>query len=208
MIHNTINIKKGFNINISGAPQKTISDYHSTTYAISPLDFIYYPPIPKIFGEIGQNVLAGEPLFCDKNNEEMVITSPVSGESISINRGEKRAINSIVLLADSVIEYKKFNILSNNCTRQNIIDLLLESGCWLYFKQRPYNVIANPLVIPKAIYISCFDTTPLSVDLELVIKGNEHYFQSGISALKRLTHYVHLGINSQLSNSTFTQFQN
>ena len=41
---------------------------------------------------------------------------------------------------------------------------MLEAGLWPFIRQKPYDVIANPNDIPKSIFISAFDSAPLSID--------------------------------------------
>ena len=44
--------------------------------------------------------------------------------------------------------------------------LLLEAGMFAFIKQRPYDVVADPTVAPRAIFISAFDTNPLAPNFE------------------------------------------
>ena len=74
----------------------------------------------------------------------------------------------------------------------------MESGLFGFFRQRPYDVVANPDDKPKAIYVSAFNSMPLSQDFEFALKGNEEAFQAGISALAKLAP-VRLGVSSKQS---------
>lgn len=60
---------------------------------------------------------------------------------------------------------------------------LLEVGLFAFIKQRPYDIIADPTVTPKGIFISAFDTNPLAPDFEFALKGEEANFQTGLDAL-------------------------
>jgi Na+-transporting NADH:ubiquinone oxidoreductase subunit A len=94
-----IKIKKGLNINLIGAADKTISSLPlPDTFAIKPPDFTGV--IPKLLVKEGDEVLAGTSLFYDKANEALKFSSPVSGEIAEIVRGEKRKILEIKILAD------------------------------------------------------------------------------------------------------------
>ena len=75
----------------------------------------------------------------------------------------------------------------NTASAEKIKELLLESGCWPFVKQRPYDVIANPEFEPKAIFISGYSTAPLAADLDFILKGKEAELQAAVSALSKLT---------------------
>ena len=66
--------------------------------------------------------------------------------------------------------------------------MLLISGLWPTVRQRPYHVVANPQDVPKAIFISGFDTSPLAPDYNFIMDNSPaSLFSSGIAALKKLT---------------------
>ena len=67
-------------------------------------------PIPKIEVEIGDEVKAGDVLFFDKKNPKVKYTAPVSGEIVEINRGAKRSIEDVVILADTQTSFRKFEV--------------------------------------------------------------------------------------------------
>ena len=54
-------------------------------------------------------------------------------------------------------------------------------------RQRPFNKVADPNIIPRDIFISGYNTAPLSVDLEKIIAENKEIFQLGLTALRKLT---------------------
>jgi Na+-transporting NADH:ubiquinone oxidoreductase subunit A len=79
-----------------------------------------------------------------------------------------------------------------------VIGKMLKAGLWPTIKQRPYSIIANPDDSPKAIYISGFDTAPLSPDLDFAVKDEAESFQAGIDALNRLAEgKVNLNLNAE-----------
>jgi len=75
---------------------------------------------------------------------------------------------------------------------------MLQCGLWPMMRQRPFGTVANPDDTPKAIFVSAFNSMPLSQNFELVLKGQEREFQTGISALAKLAK-VHLGISAKQS---------
>lgn len=191
-------LKKGFDVVIEGEAKKEIKEYKSSTYAVSPLDFKYLPPIPKIAVQQGDEVLAGDVLFYDKNNEEVLFTAPVSGEIAEIVRGAKRSIKEVVILADNEIKYKDFGASSVSAlTKEEILQKLLTSGVWPLIRQRPFQVIADHKVTPKAIFVSTFDTAPLAADLNFTLQGQKEFIQVGVDALAKLTEApIYFGLNA------------
>lgn len=189
-----IKIKKGLNINLVGAAEKTISTLAlPETFAIKPPDFTGVTP--KLLVKEGDEVLAGTSLFFDKANEAIKFSSPVSGEVVEIVRGEKRKILEIKILADKEIRYQNF-------TKDNIISTLLESGAWPLIRQRPFGIIANPAEKPKSIFISAFDSNPLAPDLDFIFQNCESEFQAGLEALQKLTDgKIHLNIKAGSTSS-------
>ena len=54
---------------------------------------------------------------------------------------------------------------------QEVKDALLQAGMFAFIRQRPYDVIADPTVTPKAIFISAFDSNPLGSRLRVRPEG-------------------------------------
>ncbi|APA63514.1 Na(+)-translocating NADH-quinone reductase subunit A [Maribacter sp. 1_2014MBL_MicDiv] len=195
-----IRIKKGLNINLVGAAEQTTSKaVLSNVYAIQLSDF--HGIIPKMMVKQGAEVKAGEPLFYNKNIESMVFVSPVSGELIEIERGDRRRILTLKILADKTQEVLSGAAIDvENASKEELKATLLKSGCWPFIKQRPYDVIANPDTTPKAIFISGYSSAPLQADLNYVLQGKEKELQTAITALGKLTPgKVHVSVGSSAS---------
>src|SRR5690554_6745815 len=182
-----IHIKKGLNINLIGEAEKTTSKAAlSNVYVVNLLDF--HGITPKMIVKPGTAVKAGEPLFYNKIVADMLFVSPVSGELFEVERGARRKILTLKIRADkeqdSVVHA---SISPATASAKDIKELLLKSGCWPFIKHRPYDVIADPEVAPKAIFISAYVTSPLSADLEYSLKGKEKEIQAALTALGKLT---------------------
>lgn len=205
-----IKIKKGLDINLKGKAEKVFIKTNSAfTFAVKPTDF--QGLTPKLSVNIGDSVKAGTPLFFDKNNPDILFTSPVSGKVTEINRGERRKILEVVIESDQKtdsIEFTKEDPL--NLDRETIIKNLLTSGLWPSIIQRPYAIIANPSDIPKSIFISAFDSAPLGVDYDFILQDSAKEFQSGINALSKLTAgKIHVGVNAAYPvSSVFSNAKN
>ncbi len=198
----TIKLKKGFDINLAGAPSNdVVKDVLPDTFALKPTDF---PGMtrPKLLAREGDNVKAGSPVFHDKVFEDVIYTAPVSGEIVEVKRGAKRKILEIKILADKTVEYDSFTKHSvsdiKGLSKEDAVAQMCKGGVWPNIIQRPYGIVANAEESPKAIFISGFDTNPLAPSVEVLFAGQEQAFQAGIDILKKLTSgIVHLGINGK-----------
>ena len=200
-----IKLCKGLDIRLQGEAAKTIVDAPlAAEYAVSPLDFEGLTP--KMLVKVGDTVETGSPLFFDKKRPEILFTSPVSGTVAAVNRGEKRKILSVVVTADKEVAYKEFAKLDvATASREQIVNLLLESGLWTMFIQRPYGVVATPSDMPKAIFVSAFDSAPLAVDYDFALAGDKEALQKGFDVLGRLTEgKVHLSYHANQATPSFT----
>ena len=168
---NVIKIKRGLNIDIAGAPAPVLASMNqSSLVAISPNDFNGI--IPKVLVKEGENVKAGTPIFCDKKHPELKIVAPVSGVVEEVARGERRKLLYVSIRRDVVTTYESFDRPNLDASREDLLKALLSAGFGTFIKQRPYDVVANPDVAPKAIFVSGFDSAPLAPDSNFIIKIN------------------------------------
>jgi len=203
-------IRKGLNINLSGKADKFFGKTNpSEFYAVKPGDF--HSLVPRLEVKEGFEVKAGTALFSDKNQPEVLYTSPVSGKVVSINRGERRVILEVIVQAGASPEYETFRPGDPlTMTRDEVMDNLLKSGLWPAIRQRPYNIVASPKDTPKSVFISAFDTAPLAPDYDFIIQGSEADFQVGINAISRLTPgKVHVNVSNEYpASQAYTQVRN
>ncbi|GAA3623828.1 Na(+)-translocating NADH-quinone reductase subunit A [Flavivirga jejuensis] len=192
---NDIRIKKGLDIKLKGEAEKTSEKaILSNFYTLRPEDF--HGVTPKLISKVGTKVKAGETVFFDKSNETIKFASPVSGEILEISRGEKRKILAIKIQADKEQAYQDNGTFDvDTANSETVKSHLLASGCWPFIKQRPYDVIANPDKMPKAIFISGYASAPLAADLDFTLQGKEPELQAAIKALGKLTEgKVHVSV--------------
>jgi Na+-transporting NADH:ubiquinone oxidoreductase subunit A len=189
-----VKISKGANIKLIGSAEKALGNIEiPASFAVCPTNF--HGLIPKLSVKVGDKVKAGSPLFFDKYNEQIKFTSPISGEVTEIIRGAKRKILEVKLKADAVLAYEQFEVIA--ASADDVKTALLNSGLWPFVKQRPYDIVANPADAPKAIHVTCIDSSPLAADYEFLIQGQEDVFQAGIDAIAKLTlGKVHLNVNA------------
>ena len=183
---NVIKLRKGLDINLKGkAAKEWLSVKEPGFYSLVPDDFTGVTP--KVVVKEQEYVMAGGPLFIDKNHPELKFVSPVSGVVTSVERGAKRKVMNIVVEAAAEQDYEEFGKMDPaKMDGEQVKEALLNAGMFAFIRQRPYDVIANPAVKPKAIFVSAFDSSPLAPDFEFVLKGEETNFQTGLDALARM----------------------
>jgi len=198
-----IKIKRGLDIRLAGKAEKVFGQAALPEhFAIKPSDF--HGVVPKMVVKVGDKVKAGTVLFYDKYRPEVKFVSPVSGELVAVNRGERRRILEVVVKTDGQEEAEQFGAAKPaDLSREEVIEKLLNAGAWPFIRQRPYDVIANPNETPKAVFVSGFDSSPLAPDYDFVLSGQEKYFQAGIDALKKLCDNVNVGINHEAASKVY-----
>ena len=182
-----IRLKKGLNIHLLGDADKVYASTKPTEkYVVKPIDF--HGLMPKLCVKVGDKLKAGTPLFYDKYNEKINFCSPISGAVTDIVRGEKRKIMEVVIKADTEIVYEQFTTASaDSLSREQIIKTMLKAGIWPFIRQKPYDIIANPADMPKAIFISTFSTAPLAIDNDFALYGMDELFQKGLDYIVKLS---------------------
>jgi Na+-transporting NADH:ubiquinone oxidoreductase subunit A len=184
-----IKIKKGLNIPINGEPAEEINDSKkSRSVAILGDDYIGMKPTMLV--EEGEEVKLGQVLFEDKKNSGVIFTSPAGGKIESINRGNRRALQSVVIEIsqdEESIEFKSFSVNElTQATSDEVRKQLIVSGMWTSFKTRPYSKIPHIESFPSNLFISALDTQPLSPNPEKIINLKKESFDFGLLVLKKL----------------------
>ena len=195
-----IRLRKGLNIRLAGKAEKILlPEVAVTRFGVRFADF------PGLTAKLditeGSLVKAGSVLFHDKSYPEIKYVSPVSGEVKEIVRGDKRLLMEIVIeqQGNERIDFVAADPLK--LSREEITAKIMDSGLWPLLRQRPYHIVARPGKVPKAIFISGFDTAPLAPDIDFIL-ANTHggHMQTGINALSRLTDgKIHISFDDQLS---------
>ncbi len=198
----SVRLSRGLNINLLGEADKVYASVKNhNIYALKPTDF--HGLTPKLTVKVGDNVLAGSIVFYDKYNQKIKFCSPVSGTIKDIVRGEKRRILEVIIESDSEIIYESHSQKnSNDLSREQIIDHMLEKGVWPFVRQKPYDIIANPSDMPKSIFISAFKSGPLAIDNDFALYGMDELFQKGLNIISKLTNgKTHLNLDGNTNSS-------
>ena len=194
---NNIELKKGLDIPIKGvAARKVVKTVVPATVAVKPTDFKGL--VPRLLVREGDRVLAGSPVLADKQRPEVLFTSPVSGTVKEVVRGDKRKLLAVVVEADGEGGCVDFGARAVQALDgDSVRELLLKSGLWPFIVQRPYGVMADPALKPKAVFVSALDTAPLAPDTDFALADKASDIQTGLTALSKLTEGgVHLSIGS------------
>ena len=200
---NNIYLKKGLDLPINGvAAQNTKKVIVPDVVAIKPTDFRGL--VPKLLVREGDKVLAGTPVLADKMSQNILFASPVSGTVAEVVRGEKRKLLEVRIKADAEQEYVNFGTKKvADMSAEQIKEALLAAGLWPALTQRPYGIIANPEVKPKAIFVSAFNTAPLAANPEYALRDEFEHIQTAVNALGKLTDGgVHFSLNSATYSGT------
>ena len=189
-----IKLKKGLNLPIEGEPQQTISTGPQVSHvALIGDDLVGMKPTMHV--SVGDKVKTGQLIYTDKKTAGVNYTSPATGEVVAVNRGEKRAFQSVVIKIEgddhvTFESHKGTNV--SDYDGEGLKALLLESGMWPSLRRRPFSTVAKPDETPSSIFVTAIDTHPLAADPQVVIKENEAAFKAGLTAMTKLAGKVFL----------------
>ena len=178
-----IKIKKGLNLPITGLPvQSTTDSKRIRSVALLGEDYVGMKPTMMV--DVGDEVKVGQPLFEDKKNPGIFFTSPGSGTVSSINRGARRALQSVVIDLKDQEEYVDFSHykINQSIDTNNVRKGLLESGLWTSLRTRPFSKIPNKEANPDNIFINCMDTNPLALNPVSIINSKPILFSRPIAS--------------------------
>lgn len=192
-------IKLGLDLPITGEPRQEIHEGRAVaSVAIIAADYIGMRPAMAV--KVGHEVKRGQLLFEDRKTEGVRFTSPAAGTVVAVNRGERRALQSVVIkLSDAEFageakpeEMQSFEAYTGkdpaSLDRDKVVALLAESGMWTAIRARPFSRTPSPSAdAPHSIFVTAADTHPLSPDVDVVMAGREDDFRRGLDAVSKLT---------------------
>lgn len=185
-----ITIKKGLDLPISGEPANEISEHTPTHVALIGYDYIGMRPTMSV--KEGDTVAKGQVLFEDKKRAGVKYTAPVSGRIVSVNRGERRVFESIVIAANpSTADEVTFNAYAAadlaSIDREAVKEQLVASGEWTAFRTRPFSRTPEINSVPSAIFVTATDTNPLATDPARIINDSIDAFNDGLAVISTLS---------------------
>ena len=182
-------IKKGLDLPITGGPKQVIEKGNEVkSVAILGTDYVGMKPTMLV--SEGDAVKLGQILFSDKKNPGVNFTAPGAGKVKAINRGAKRALQSVVieLAGDEQVtftQHKEADLAG--LTEEQVKDNLLKSGLWTTLRTRPYGKIPAVDTKPRSIFVTAIDTNPLAADPAVIIKARANDFANGLAVIAKLT---------------------
>lgn len=210
MVH--IRIKKGLNIPVQGEPRGGVNKLEANGRNFRPKEIAlnlspFFDVRFSLHAKEGDTVNIGQPLVEDKKTPGRMFVSPAGGVIKELRRGIKRQLMNIVInVADTENQVKYPKIDVSHASRQEIVNRLMEGGMFTHIRQRPFNVLANPHLEPRAIFVKAIESIPFSVPAEMQVAGYENDFQTGLTALSKLTSgKVHLVYHKGSSLLAFTE---
>jgi Na+-transporting NADH:ubiquinone oxidoreductase subunit A len=184
-----IQITKGLDLPIAGAPEKKVEDGPPVSH-VALVGDDYLDMKPTLLVAEGDQVLLGQPLFSDKKTPKIFYTSPASGKVVAINRGDRRVFLSLVIEISGTDE-KTFPATAaeriDQLTIEEVERRLVNSGLWTSFRTRPYSKIPPPDARPAALFVTAIDTHPLAADPQVAISEKAVEFDAGLHVIRHLT---------------------
>ncbi len=213
-----IKVTKGLDIPISGKPSGSVQPLSpggepkknnppkTLSLNLDPFEGIRF----KLLAKRGDRVKIGQPLVEDKLTEGRVFTSPAGGVVSEVRRGLKRRLIDIVIQLDGEEQVMDHGALDvGKATREQLIDLFMRGGLFARIRQRPFNRLADPKKTPRNIFVKAVESAPFVPPAELQVEGNEEDFQTGLTALAKLTDgSVHLVYRKGTDCKAFTDAKN
>jgi len=186
-----INTKKGLDLPITGEPEQTIYGDGGVPRSVAVIGLDYVGLKPSMSVVEGDRVKLGDVLLVDKQHPSVAFTSPGAGIVKAINRGHKRALQSIVIELDGSDEEVKFESYGAKklagLTTEQVKQNLLASGLWTSFRSRPYSKIPDPDTSPRSIFVTAIDTNPLAARPDVIIRARAEDFINGLTVISKLT---------------------
>ena len=187
---NSIKIKKGLKLNITGCPSMDVDTLENPEYLACVPEQIPFIK-PKLAVKQGDHVKIGTKLYYDKLNPLFCFMSPGSGIIEKINYGPRRIIKEIVIKLDKQEDFAQFpRIILDEIEkykREDIIQMLLESGLWPLIRALPFRNIANPDFVPPKLIVNLNSKEPFHCSPEIYLRGNKDEFNIGIKILKKIS---------------------
>lgn len=180
-----IKIKKGIDLPIAGRPVEAEAD-EKYTRRCALLGGDYHDLRPTIKVKVGDRVDRGSLVWMDKHNPLVRYTSPIAGRVAAIERGDRRALISVIIERGDKQTQEKFLSYrqAKKFTEEDIKNILLESGLWTAFRTRPFSKVPVPTTRPIAIFVNLMDTNPLALSPSYALA--EEDFVAGVHILAKL----------------------
>lgn len=200
-----IKVNKGLDIPMKGRPLgnliKKLLQPRVVSLNLRPFEGIKF----RLLVGVGELVKRGQPIAEDKSCPGRMFVSPAGGAIKEIRRGLKRRLLDIIIEVspeEEIFDFGNFEISS----KEQLIEKLMKGGIFSHIRMRPFNLLADPYLEPKAIFIKAVETAPCCPPPELEADWFPNEFQMGLKILRKLTSgNVHLVHSAHSQCNAFTQ---
>ncbi|MEE9179757.1 MAG: Na(+)-translocating NADH-quinone reductase subunit A [Vicinamibacteria bacterium] len=184
-----IEIRRGLDLPITGGADETLRDSKPPgTVALLGGDYIGMKPTMAV--KVADDVKLGQLLFTDKTTPGVRYTAPGSGRVLAIHRGERRALLSVViqLRGNDQVTFESHSASTLAAiSREQVVELLVDSGLWAALRTRPFSRVPSPETTPHSLFVTAMDTNPLAPSAERILEGQEEDFRHGLRVVSKLT---------------------
>lgn len=181
----TITLNRGLDLRLTGAIEQAEDpkEIAADEIAIVPDDF---PGLtPKVAVKPGETVAKGQPLIHEKLFTDIAIVSPIAGTVVDVVRGERRKVMRVVVKADGSDRRTEASKPADDA--EHIKRALMNGGLWAQMRQLPFDIVPDPAITPRDIFVTTFDSSPLASPLMDRVKDQDTIILAGIKALLKLT---------------------
>lgn len=184
-----IKITKGLDL-----PMQGVLDNSSPTPEVKEVEMHallgqdYHGLKPKMEVKEGDKVSKGSPLFRSKDDEKVIFVAPVSGQVVSINRGFRRALVSVVIANDDKNAQQSF-VRTGQMSKlkpENVAEKLQASGLWATMRTRPFSKVPSSATRPDAIFVNAMAEDKHSSDPQVFMQHHLDEFTNGVKVLAAL----------------------
>jgi Na+-transporting NADH:ubiquinone oxidoreductase subunit A len=184
-------ISKGMDIPIAGSPEQVI-EAGPAVGSVALLGSDYAGLKPQVLVQAGDRVRAGQTLFTDKRDPAVSYAAPGSGIVRAVNRGTRRALQSIIIDLDAEDQdAPAYPALRGRAPATLMPDEirahLWATGLWTGFRTRPFDKVPLSGSEPRSIFVTAMDTRPLAGDPALITAEHGAAFELGLEMIATLT---------------------
>ncbi|MEO8508813.1 MAG: NADH:ubiquinone reductase (Na(+)-transporting) subunit A, partial [Betaproteobacteria bacterium] len=198
-------ISRGLDIPLAGAPAQDAVHNAPATASVGWVAADFPGLKAAVLVAVGDRVRRGTPLVEDKVNPGVRHMAAAGGTVAAIHRGERRRLESIVIVVDAAADSLPPPALAN--ASRTAFDaagaraLLLESGLWTALRTRPYSKVPAADASPHALFVTAIDTRPHAPDVDAVVAARLADFHAGLALVATLcpgTTYVCVAADSRI----------
>lgn len=182
----TVSLTKGLNLNLEGGltSKESVGVARVARVAVVPDDFPGF--VPKLDVKEGDKVRIGSPLLHDKNDPSVRLVAPAAGTVEAVVRGARRKIERVVIAVDAAECPTETCKPFAGADAETVRQALAGSGLWAMMRQRPFDIVPNPTVRPRAVMVTAMDTAPMALPLEECVRDKAAEISAGIEILRTL----------------------